>query len=307
MSFKKIDINSFNIDDELFTRVDKFHVLDTYLGKDHCGRLTLFYIFDSKPITLLSSSIIEVEVGERIDGRWAISFYLKEVNYEDLFISFCNDMVESSRYILNTDEGSQFICNRYIMWQKMLNKTSGKILSKEEVKGLIGELLFMHDVLFDKYGINESIFSWGGPYGMIHDFEIENKWYEVKSISKNATSIQISSIEQLDSPYAGDLVVYYIEKTTTKDANATNLNLLINLIKDLIQNVEARNYFDQSLLEIGYFESEVYNNYCYKIIRKSVYEIDSEFPCIRRKMIPLEIVNSKYELALSGIINFIKE
>lgn len=307
MKGNRISVKNFDVNEEFFNRIDNRHILDTYIGRDLMGRLTLLYILDTKPSKVSSSNIIEVEVGERYDNRWAMSFFLKDIAYEELFVYFCNDMIESSRQLFTSDKGSTFVCNRYTMWQKMLDKTNGGLLSSEVVKGLIGELLFLHEYMIKMYGVNNAVRAWCGPHGQIHDFEVEDNWYEIKALSRNSTTVKISSIEQLDTIKCGELVLFFFESTSSIDKRGYNLNQLVRSILDLLDDLDSIDYFKQTLMSIGYFETSQYDNQCYKEIKVEFYKVNNDFPCIRRNVIPTAVVNSNYELAIAGIRKFIKE
>lgn len=89
---------------------------------------------------------------------------------------------------------------------------NSKILSENEVIGLIGELLFLKDYCFPIYGISIGLNGWSGPEPTHKDFSYKNEWYEIKSINSFKNTVSISSIEQLDSLVEGKLVVYSFEK-----------------------------------------------------------------------------------------------
>ena len=50
--------------------------------------------------------------------------------------------------------------------------------------------------------------SWSGQELTHKDFSMENTWYEIKTIGCGQQNIKISSLEQLDSVYDGEIVVF---------------------------------------------------------------------------------------------------
>lgn len=99
--------------------------------------------------------------------------------------------------------------------------------------GLIGELLFLKDQLSKSIGFSEALKSWSGQELTHKDFSYGDTWTEVKTIRRSSQSVRISSLEQLDSEYDGELAVYALEKMSPEYKGIT-LNKLI---------VEMRNLF----------------------------------------------------------------
>lgn len=110
---------------------------------------------------------------------------------------------------------------------------SSKLLSENEVLGLIGELLFLKDFAFKVYGVSTGLNGWSGPEPTHKDFSFENNWYEIKTINSYKNSVSISSLEQLDSEFDGHLIVYTMEKMSPS-FNGVKLNSLVANINELI-------------------------------------------------------------------------
>lgn len=160
-----------------FQRVDPGHLLDLYCGYDQMHRYTLLLISPVEPKNLISSKVIDVTVGKRTtDGRWALSFSLLDNKFKDLFLQFCDDMIMASQALKDPANGPEFICMRYISWQEMLSASRGDLLSKSEIKGLIGEMVFLRDVLIPRYGKEISLQAWMGPKMADQDFVLPDTW-----------------------------------------------------------------------------------------------------------------------------------
>lgn len=94
----------------------------------------------------------------------------------------------------------------------MFQNISTKELSEEKEQGIYGELYFLYKYMIPKYGVEKSILSWAGPHKFNKDFSIDETWYEIKTSSVNANTIEIRSINQLDSDVDGFLTVVKVEK-----------------------------------------------------------------------------------------------
>ena len=55
------------------------------------------------------------------------------------------------------DNAPNIILNRLKLWHKFLKRKKSDILNEEQIKGLIGELLFLKDKIIPKYGAENGI------------------------------------------------------------------------------------------------------------------------------------------------------
>ena len=295
-----------NLDEtDSFRRVSKYHPLDLYIGKDVSGKPTLLLLSTPEPPHVFSSKLIEVHIGKRADERWALSFSLNDSKFEDIFYHFCDDIAESSEDVSDEDQGALFICNRYIKWQQLLKKNSSGLLSFSEIKGLIGELIFLKNFLFKKHTSKESLLSWIGPNKADQDFVCPECWYEVKAVVSGAESVHISSVEQLDSEKPGELVVIYLDKTSQSDPNKITLNDLIDKITESLTYGDERRILKNILIEQGYFAREEYDEYVFKYSGHARYAVKVGFPTLQRKNLPQAVAEVKYTISLSSISEYI--
>ena len=289
--------------EEYFIRIDESHPFDFYIGKDQNLNKTLLLLCDDNPGKLLPSNVINIFVGRRKDDRWAISFTLKDVLFDDQFLVFCNDIIEYAREFDNSINSGAIVSKRYIMWQKMLSKSRTDLLSLSEIKGLIGELIFLKDYLAVAYSFKEAVISWLGPFRADQDFIIENLWYEVKSTTLDSTTVNISSISQLDSTQIGNLVVIRLEKTSQTDSKKITLNSIIKEISDNCGE-DSKLLFLDILFDHGYVIRDEYDDICFRFHKIDFYNVDETFPCIRKNSLPLSVANIEYQLLLSTIEDF---
>ena len=287
-----------------YTRVSANHKIELYYGKDDLFRNSLLLLSDYKPKNIESTKIINVEIKQRDDNKWLLVFALDDNKFIELFCCFCEDIINSTEKIEDEAFGTGFICDRYLKWQNMLKKQSLGILSFSEIKGLLGELIFLKDVLSKEVGYEKAINSWTGPYMTDQDFYLGNTWYEIKSTTTGSEKISISSVEQLDSNIEGCLIVVSLDKTSIEDSNKINLNAIINLIKNEINDYFIETKFTSILLEKGYYYVKEYDEINFKLNNIDKYKVDRSFPCLRNKNIPDTIINIKYDLLISSIQDY---
>lgn len=290
-----------------FRRVDESHPLDIYLGKDFSARTSMLLISKVEPMQIYSSHIIGITIGKRADGAWALSFSLLDNQFQDIFFHFCDDIVNSTRDIKDKTLGTNFICLRYIKWQEMLKKNSTGLLRFSEIKGLIGELIFLKTFMFENYGKTLALESWIGPDKADQDFVCKDSWYEVKATVSGAASIKISSIEQLDTNSDGELVVIYLDKTSIANPNRITLNSIVNKIDCDLENGEQRRMLSDILIRQGYVPRSEYDEYGFVCTSKASYIVNNKFPALRKKDISSAVENATYTLSLAAIKGFLKE
>lgn len=182
-------------------------------------------------------------------------------------------------------------------------KSHSEILSEHEIKGLIGELLFLKDEMFPLWGISNSISSWTGPDASKKDFSIENTWYEIKTIEYGKKTVGISSLEQLESLVDGVLVVYQLEKMSS-GFNGITLNNLINEILHMVSLLPDKQLFIDKLHKVGFSFSDVYDEYVYDKRELSKYRVNESFPKLVKNRVPQAIAKAAYEITLSEIIKY---
>ena len=291
-----------------YKRVDADHVLDLFVGKNELGCDSLLFVFENDPAKsdmhlLKSSQVIDMQLRRRSDDKYALVATLKQVAYEDLFERFVTDIIESSRYLTTAEEGIGFISRRYANWQVLFRKQSKDLLSEQEIKGLIGELLLLKCYMIPKYGVELAVESWTGCNGSDQDFRIDDIWYEVKNTSVSNPLIKISSIEQLDSDKVGYLCVFGMDKTSRVDANGITLNSIVRDLMYIITDPHIRNVFRDKLLLSGYCEKEEYDDIFFDVDILRTYKVDSDFPAIRRSDVKYqEIINAEYVIDVSGLL-----
>ena len=286
---------------ESYKRYDSEHPLDIYLGTNSSGLKSLAIVMNSKKESVDSSKTISVNYSARDDLKTMLSFELEDNTLSDLFYSFCDDMIENTRNS-NTKDGFLPIVNRWNTWIRFFSKISLP-LSESEVRGLIGELYFLQNYMIPKYGVEESLESFISIDKAHKDFEIENTWYEVKTIHNGAHTTKINSIEQLDSDKEGSLAVITLDQGTLGLDDCVTLNKIVEDLRQLV-GVKAAALFDEKMRKSGYVFDERYNEYTYIVIALNIYTVTSDFPRIKKAMLPTGIVKAGYELDLEVVKDF---
>ncbi|WP_296560112.1 PD-(D/E)XK motif protein [uncultured Acetobacterium sp.] len=289
-------------EEDVLIRVDAEHPLDFFIGKDDAGNRVLALISDYEPSKISSSKSLTVLKNNRaIDGRWAIKIKLVNSEFSDVFLHLCFDLIEACGYAENELNGVEIFVSRFTKWQKMM-ESGYEEMSVSVIKGLLGELLFIDKILFNKMDRGSAIKAWLGPEGSDRDFVFSETWAEIKTIGVDKDSVAISSLDQLDIPQVGYLGVIRLEKTTASDKDGFSFNGIINMIIKKLELYPSINYiFKNKLLKLGYRNRENYDNmyFVYKGIK--FYKVDATFPKLIPENVREEIIKATYSLSLAAI------
>ncbi|MDM8364268.1 PD-(D/E)XK motif protein [Bacillus thuringiensis] len=285
-----------------FLRIDAEHPLEWYIGFEDSNQKVLLLISDFEPNIVHSSKSIILSIRKRADDKWALCFRLIRNEQADVFIRLCSDLIESSRNQENNVQGLEFVVHRYGQWTKLMEVQRTGLLSENERKGLIGELLFLQELISKGVPIVEAIVGWMGPEGADQDFIYSSGWYEVKAIGAGGRKVSISSLEQFSAPLPGKLILYFVDKTAPTDENGFTLNSKIEEIKEgLKSSYVASDLFNEKLLKYGYINLPEYSEISYKLRGNNRFLIDEKFPRLTMDNVPAQITNVNYQLSIPAI------
>lgn len=290
-----------------FQRVDDCHPLDFYLGRDVTGEWILLLVTDRQPPASQHFRAIHVISRFRHDGRWALMFQLKRPELAKIFSHLCEDLVESSRTLQDPQKAVSFVMARFGRWQKLLERGRSGLLDLHELRGLLGELLFLEQIAIPEHGIEAAISGWVGPQGADQDFVFDVRRVEVKTARQGADTVRISSAEQLDlvgQPLSLAVVVLD-DVGDTAGGDSFDALELVRRLRRRIESVPAvLEKFEDNLLSAGFLEREEYSGYRFLFYRIRLFGVAGEFPRIVRSRLPVGIGTVAYELRLENCLPF---
>jgi len=169
-------------------------------------------------------------------------------------------------------------------WRRFWGHVPQNLLTKEEQIGLFAELWFLSVWLIPKMG-SSAVLSWNGPWGSRHDFEWPEKSVEVKAtINARGRIHKIHGIDQLEEPQNG--ILYLFSMCLQEDSSSTfNLPLLVETCyRQLSENSEAVDRFEEALLKIGYspIHCDNYSTLNLGIKEQNLLIVKEDFPRILR-------------------------
>lgn len=283
---------------EAYSRYDGEHPLDIFLGIDDQGRKSLVVTLKANRERVVSSKTIAVDFFKRNDGRNSLRFSLEDDDLRDIFYKFCEDIIESTRGSSLSD-GFSSIVRRWETWITFFQRTALP-LSESEIIGLIGEIHFLQTVMVEKYGTDRALEAFIGIDKAHKDFEIDDTWYEVKTIHNGVRAVKISSIEQLDADTTGKLEIITLDQgTPSTDSNIT-INSIVRQFREQLNQAQLID-FDEKLRKANYIEDERYDDYNYLFIKRDEYEVAGDFPRIMSGALPVGVTKATYEIDISAI------
>lgn len=288
-----------------YQRIDSEYRVNIFLGYNENGNMSMVLTEPGQNMKIKSSKMINVKLRRREDGKMALSFELLEKSYASMFLIFCKDMI----IVCEKAGSSMAISNAIVRWKywlEMFGKKQSRLLDKNEIRGLIGELIELKNHFIPDAGVSAAIDGWMGPLLGHKDFEIFDTWYEIKCVNEGALQVTVSSLEQLDSDIEGHLAIVCLEEASAVSTASFNLNQLILRIMDMVKEPDDMEKFRIKLDNMGYAADAEYDNYNFIYKGTQRYKINEKFPRLTRKDVGSSIGNVKYTLLLNGIKNYME-
>lgn len=278
------------------------HPLDWYVCYVTSQKKSIVIVSESPVSKINSSKSILAECNIRKDGRYAISFTLVSIEQEDVFIAMCGDLIRFSGKENDASRALEKVMQRYMAWLKLLDHKNDTLMGINAQKGLIGELLYLKDVIEQGMAIGVALDGWVGPEGADQDFVYVNGWHEIKTTGISSLEVTISSVEQLDSNENGELVVMRVDKCApSKNGSFTLHGLVHELIQIMNATPEEVERFTLKLASAGYIDLPEYEQLSFVFYSRKTYRVDESFPRLRRSNLPIELTKISYQLNLPSL------
>ena len=291
--------------------VSETHPLKLFHGVDSRGR----YLFIAEfPAALMPDKkslpdLVGIKAAVGLDGsQCKLILQLNETANWELFDTLCNDLARASMQAKDEASAVAIIIRRLNRWQEFLRRQRPLILPLEEIKGLIGELLFLSRTVAPQYGWDSAIAFWKGPEDAPQDFAVHNTAVEVKCQSGSSKPwVRISSVDQLNPQLPkGYLVVQTLATADAADEDSFTLNTLADTIRAAVEDAgdAARERFENLLFLAGYLKSEHYDSFIFQRIATRSFALRDGFPRLQSAGIPAGIDRISYQLSLEACSPF---
>ena len=267
--------------------VDRLHPLKFFWGVDAHARYLLVY--DCSTVELPSRRELPRLAGVDIyvvaqGSRGKLLLVVQDNANWEIFHALCSDLIHATGAVHDEATAAAIILRRLQRWQELLKRPRATILTPEEIKGLMGELLFLEGPLIKAFGCDAAIEAWKGPESSPQDFAIGETAVEVKCQSGGSKPVvRITSVDQLNPQLpSGYLVVYTLAGDTDDVSEGLSLNVLVARIRHLLSgaSIGSRERLDDLLYMAGYLHREEYDDHRFSVVSVKSYHLRPGFPRI---------------------------
>jgi hypothetical protein len=291
--------------------VDEKHPLKLFWGVDSKNRYS--FAFDA-PVAALPDkrslpALSGVEICVVPQGSRGKLLLLLQSNADwEIFFALCSDLIRATKSTGDETAGSAVILRRLQRWQELLRRTRPEMLSPEEIKGLMGELLFLRSPLAPVFGFDAAVTAWRGPEKAPQDFAFGETAIEVKcQAGSSRPVVRITSADQLCPQLPeGYLVVCTLARQTESSPDGFSLNTIVSSIrKDLATATAAtRERFDDLIYLAGYVPREEYEDYKFSLVEFKSYHLVDGFPRVLASTLSPGIESVSYSIRLDHCAKF---
>ena len=287
-----------------FLLVSDEHPLSFHIGYLSDSQKCFIVLNTGKLEKISSSKAINVENILLSDNSYALRFSLNYASLDEIFVKLCWDLMSASK---DDQKPIEKIVAQYKKWLRLLQQIGNGLLPPHSQKGLIGELLYLAD-LIERHGENKALGEWVGPEGADQDFNFEDGWAEIKTTIIAGTSVQVSSLQQFDRSDEGTLIVYFLDKTSSTGTTTMSLNEAVELVSSKVTMQSNKDFLELKLAKCGYQSknADEYSAYRFKLSERRQYCVSSGFPRLTKDNVPPAVIEVQYRIDLPSIETFRK-
>lgn len=247
---------------------------------------------------------VQIEVFDLNESK-ELNIYLIDSELKDIFSLFIENIIEEIIDLSTENEAIIKTSNVIQKWKKLFDKINNQGLSLEQQKGLLGELLFINQLIDYKLNPDYVLSCWTGPDFEDKDFTFGATCFEIKLTTSKIPRIKITSERQLDTTNINKLYLNCFSCESLKEKGAS-LNSVVNTIREKItQNTATLKYFNERLESADYFEEHTENyNAQYGVKTISIYEVSESFPKLTNSNLPNGVYNTSYYIENSAIEDY---
>jgi len=271
----------------------------------------LYFYFSADGRNIPAEALIRANLSleEKMEeGKPALVLTLLNDNAKNLFSDLIISIVSQVRLIEPRAAKAGFIalCNE---WSELFEPLSGQ-LSKADLQGIFAELCFLKYLLENsRLCYNDILTAWKGPFGKGHDFEMGDHHFEIKGIAEFKAFVQISSEYQMDYLNGQELFLGVME-FGSDPALLITLTDLVTEIAGTLRSVTGTNmnlfWVPLGKTGLNYSSLQEYDHHRFTVKDVAYYNCSSpDFPALKRSDIADTIRNVRYDLALSGLQDFL--
>jgi hypothetical protein len=255
------------------------------------------------PFSTRAFSVSHEHVPGIAGGSSALILALHDSALSDLFALLCADLEAAVRKSSAASAVRRDAVMTIERWRDFLQRRSA-LLTREEIRGLIGELVTLAR-LITLIGADAAVTAWRGPLRGIRDFESELLYAETKTFTPSAgASVYISDPLQLEAPPGRRLKLVCI--AVDQSPSGSTLFQYVLAVESLLQgDSNTLNLFRQRVAAAGFLPSmdEALPDK-FVAFEPRVFEVRDGFPRILPATIPSGVRSVRFAVELAALSGF---
>ena len=289
-------------------RADADNRWDFYWAKDRDHRCLLVLRFSGDTTSvgrLPRLKGVDVFVESPLGAtKRSLVLRLMDGTLRDIFQKLCLDIMSSAAPATSEHEAVAVAVARTWRWHHLLRGGGGGLLTGEEQKGLIGELLVLEKYLMPTFSPAAALGAWRGPLDAAKDFTIGQIAIESKARgTANASEVRISSEQQLDETGLDALFLHVSVLDGVEGDHPDGLTVtdVAQRVRDRLVQADphAGDKYDALLASAGFSFDDDYSGTKWSGGERGVYQVKDDFPRLVVGAIPSAASRVEYSLSLS--------
>lgn len=286
------------------TRVSAGHPLELFAQIDAQRRPGLLALtdtpFDRPPVY----SAVDLVVGRRDDGRWALSMSLTQELLAPHFSVMCEQIILQGQAQPKGPCAATFLLRLVARWHRLLALGPDGLLRPEDQQGLLGEVLVLTQAS-SRFGPEAAAASWVGPDDAPQDFTLPLVNIEVKTVQSGNACVTVSSLDQLETG-AQPLLLAVVELVRcAPGSGGLSLFDAVSLARETLAAApQSADRFEEQLGKAGYIDRDDYKLTEYRVLRTRWFSVGPGFPRLGRSGVPTAIRDARYQLLIDALANF---
>lgn len=246
-----------------------------------------------------------------ISGATHLAVRLRDAASADVFTALAEDVALRVAAAPHTVEAVAVLLGRLRRWQQFLAAAQVG-LSREEERGLWGELYALKAHLIPVFSPAESVAAWKAGAAAHQDFQCPVGALEVKTTAaKQPQSVRITSERQLDDTGVGALFLHVVavderEVAPAGTAPGTSLPGLVSELRLAMANTATAAIFEDHLMECGYFDLHAprYEGRRRTVRSEQTFRVIEGFPRLTESQLPPGVGDTSYAVSLAACLPF---
>lgn len=284
------------------------HPIDIFVGSNDTGNPKVTIQTKAKPREPVLSGIVLVDRRQGAQNYWQLSLTLQDLRFQEVFLRLVDDVYLRSGSAEDEESALRIANSVFDEWRRLLQARPAGVLTKEALRGLVGEVWLLLNRFSKDRPIDEAIVGWLGPLNAHQDFWYEaSGLHEAKAIGPTMSAVKVSSEYQLDPLDENlELIVLSVADAPETAVGAVNLVQLVAQVKSALDHISASE--DDLRLRMARLGVDLkhpyYAEHWFVMSSLSTYSVGSEFPAIRASDLPQGINRTIYRIDLASIEPF---